>query len=102
MNGREPSPAELQEDLKELTQAVRESQQATIKRLDDLSTIFLPRELYEARHRAVLEAVARLEVEVKGIKDRAQRAFWTSLTSIVFPLLVLVIGAVILASGGLR
>lgn len=99
MPPRERSPDELYEDLARIESAVERGSAETRKAIDDLAkrieSTYVRQDVYDARHGILVDRVA-------GIEERHKWVGRTALTALVLPVLVSVVVAVILATGGVR
>jgi hypothetical protein len=99
MADRVPDPSELAEDLARIERAVERGAAETRKAIDALAlrieSTYVRQDLYDARHTALTERVSKVE-------DRHTWIARTSITALLLPILVGVVVAVILASGGVR
>lgn len=100
---REPSPAELAEDLARIEQAVERGANETRLALESLATrvenalakietTYVRQDVYEARHGTLVSRVEKVE----------ERSTWlgrTAVTALLLPILVTIVAAAILAGG---
>lgn len=97
MADRVPDPSELAEDLARIERAVErgaaEMRQAFEALAARIETTYVRRDVYDAKHRI-------LEVRVGKVEERYTWIGRTAITALVLPILVGVVVAVILATGG--
>lgn len=99
MADRVPDASELAEDLARIERAVERGAAETRKAIDALAlrieSTYVRQDLYDARHSALMDRMSKME-------DRHTWMARTSITALVLPVLVGIVVAVILASGGIQ
>lgn len=97
MTARIPEPEELADDLAEIKAAIAASARDTRAAIDALvvriESTYVRRDVYEARHIALLEKVSKVE----------ERHTWvsrTALTALFLPIMVTIVAAILLSGGG--
>ena len=89
---RVPDVEEVAEDVRDLALAVRSLEVTVNTRFTELSTTFLPREVYEAYH-------STLRAEVARIDDRLTWAWRTAVAGLLLPIMVSIIVALVMTLG---